>query len=440
MVTRDRKVLITDSHLLQGHTYEVAVVARDRDGRMQSMDDAPKAVVSIGGRVMVPSPPTGLVATAAFHTIFLEWTLPADTDIDRVEVYRHTADVRANASLIATVKGTAYADDLGAAGLTRYYWLRLYNRSGIQSDWNAAAGVEITSAAVAAATVDDYAITATKLHANIVVLVNDVWTDNSPSPGYVAWNAHSIVYGGATYAIDAGNTNYKYIYWTVGQGAYGYTNTYPAAGQWFMIANNVAGTHTLVWNSSANMVIGSAWIADAAITNAKIGSLAVDTAQIAALAVTEAKIGALAVTNAKINDLSADKITAGTITGRTLQTDTGAAGHKKRVVVDGTENNLVMYDSDGDVLLKLDDDITVPGGTAPGLAVTGLIYAGDGGAVNCTCMADDGFYFGFTQVVGPRVVDARADDAVTSTWGATEAGVLDAVRDCLIAHGLLSAS
>jgi len=44
-------------------------------------------------------------------------------------------------------------------------------------------------------------------------------------------------------------------------------------------------------------------------------------------------------------------------------------------------------------------------------------------------------------VVGNQVVDARIDDAIsTSTWSATEAGVLDAIRDAVIAHGLMAAS
>jgi hypothetical protein len=39
------------------------------------------------------------------------------------------------------------------------------------------------------------------------------------------------------------------------------------------------------------------------------------------------------------------------------------------------------------------------------------------------------------------VVDARADDTINAAaWDATTAGVLDAVRDALIAHGLLAAS
>jgi hypothetical protein len=47
---------------------------------------------------------------------------------------------------------------------------------------------------------------------------------------------------------------------------------------------------------------------------------------------------------------------------------------------------------------------------------------------------------GGTQVVGARVIDARCDDSVTSTWSATEAGVLDSIRDAMITHGLIAAS
>ena len=42
-----------------------------------------------------------------------------------------------------------------------------------------------------------------------------------------------------------------------------------------------------------------------------------------------------------------------------------------------------------------------------------------------------------TQVVGARVIDARADDAINS-GDATTDGVIDCLRDAMIAHGLLS--
>jgi osmotically-inducible protein OsmY len=45
------------------------------------------------------------------------------------------------------------------------------------------------------------------------------------------------------------------------------------------------------------------------------------------------------------------------------------------------------------------------------------------------------------QVVGNRVIDARIDDEVQSaSWGSSEAGVLDAIRDAVIAHGLIVAA
>jgi len=46
-----------------------------------------------------------------------------------------------------------------------------------------------------------------------------------------------------------------------------------------------------------------------------------------------------------------------------------------------------------------------------------------------------------TQVVGARVVDARADDAVSlGAYDATTGGVIDALRDAMITHGLIAAA
>lgn len=134
--------------------------------------------------------------------------------------------------------------------------------------------------------------------------------------------------------------------------------------------NNLAVTNAKIANTTitgakiANATIDTAQIANAAITNAKIGNLAVDTAQIANAAIEEAKIGSLAVTNAKIanttitgakianatidtaqitnaaitnakiNDLSADKITAGTLTGRKIQTHSSSTQGVKMYTTD----------------------------------------------------------------------------------------------------------
>ena len=53
--------------------------------------------------------------------------------------------------------------------------------------------------------------------------------------------------------------------------------------------------------------------------------------------------------------------------------------------------------------------------------------------------ADEYFQVAGTQVVGARVIDARCDDAINS-GDATTDGVIDALRDAMITHGLIAAA
>ena len=66
------------------------------------------------------------------------------------------------------------------------------------------------------------------------------------------------------------------------------------------------------------------------------------TTYIASAAIDTAQIANAAITNAKINDLSADKINAGTLTGRTVRTSSSG----KRFEVSNNDE-AVMYDTDG---------------------------------------------------------------------------------------------
>ena len=355
MITKDKNITIV-SDLIVGHTYEVAVVARDGFGHSQDMESAPRAVVTIGGKVDGPAAPTGLVAVSAMFTIFLEWVNPLDPDLDYVEIWRGESDddpsVEGTTSmLLANVKSNHYADNLGAAGVTRYYWVRVRNSSGIYSGFNAVAGVAAISGAVVATSVSDFAITATKMFTNTVVLSADVWTNNSPSAGYIAWNAHTIVYGGAAYAISAGNTSSKYVVWTIGATTYTVSTTHPTSG--FTIAYNTAGVHTLVWNNSANMVIGSAFIGslDAAkITSGSIPTTRTDAKNTNPLAdqtsantaADTAKVQGYTLIEGgyiKADYITATNITAGTLSGRTVQT----AASGQRVVVSSADNSLGFY-------------------------------------------------------------------------------------------------
>ncbi len=80
---------------------------------------------------------------------------------------------------------------------------------------------------------------------NIPVLNGATWTNNSPSAGYVAWSSFSLTYQGVSYAIVAGNTNNKYIWWnkatstTVLQSS----NTAPSGAiDQFLVCLNSSGT------------------------------------------------------------------------------------------------------------------------------------------------------------------------------------------------------
>ena len=79
----------------------------------------------------------------------------------------------------------------------------------------------------------------------------------------------------------------------------------------------------------ANLAVGTAQIGDGAITNAKIGSLAVGTAQIANGAITNAQIGSLAVDTTKIKDASITSAKIANLAVGTAQIGDGAITNAK---------------------------------------------------------------------------------------------------------------
>ena len=367
-IVNDKATDIT-SDLIVGHTYEVVVVAVGADGRRQAIEAAAKNAITIRGKLASPDPCTNLIATGFLNAVSLSWVNPTNYDLYCVEVWRGVTNDVASASMVAEVTGITYIDPIGTSNTTRYYWVRAINSSGVAADFapDTTAGVTGTTLGVVATDIADFAITATKMFTNTIILSADSWTDHSPSAPAVAWNAHHIVYGGVSYPISAGNTTSVYVYWTIGATSYSVSASHPTLGTTaFMVAINTAGVHTLVWNSSANMVIGTAFIADLAVTTAKIASLAVTEAQIASLsvtegkiaslAVTEGKIGNLAVTNAKINDLNADKVTAGTFTGLKYRTAAGGAGTYQRIEIDQTAHSLSLYDTANNSIISISND------------------------------------------------------------------------------------
>ncbi len=396
IVRNDQRATLLGDFVV-GHEYEVVVRAVGPDGVKEPMENAARNVIIITGKVTTPDTPTDASAGGFLNSIVVAWVNPANYDLKWVEVWRADTNDIATATKIAEVKGLSYTDQLGDGDLKRYYWLRAVNTSGQISDFTAS--VEATSESVAATSIDDFSITATKMFLNTIILDADVWTDDDPNTNSVSWNAHSIVYQGAAYPIDAGNTSAKYIYWVAGEDHYSTSATHPVLGNTgFMIATNTGGVHTMVWNSAANMVIGTAYIADLAVTDAKINTLSANkltagTIDASVIAVTnlnasnissgtlgDARIGSATAWNAKLGVgdvgdmafedlveaaklgttvisggyiitslLSADNIQAGTLTGRTVQT----ASSGQRIIMSGADNTLRFRDSSDNEVIRI---------------------------------------------------------------------------------------
>jgi len=375
IVDNDRRAIITHN-LIQGHEYEVTVRAIGEDGLQQAMENAARGTIIIEGKLRTPSIPTDPTADGYLSSIALTWVNPVDYDLNHVEIWAATSDNRDVATKLAEVRGITYIDWVGQSDITKYYWLRAINTSAQVSDYTTS--VNATTVGVLATDIDDFALDATKMFLNIIVLTGDAWTNNSPGAGSVAWNAHNIVYNGVTYPIAAGNTASAYIHWVTGPATYSTSGAHPALGATgFMIAINTAGIHTMVWNSAANMVIGSAYIADAAITNAKIANATI--------------------TSAKIHDLSAGKLTAGTIYSKhivmAVTPGTGdCAIRSGKTDFTNAESGWIIGidDSDGDKpKLYIGDASTYMNWTGSALAIKGaVVITGGSGIGNLTDSGD----------------------------------------------------
>ena len=286
MRTRNNTVIITGADLSPGHEYEVVVQAVSSQGLLQSIDDSPRQVIVIKGKETTPSQPSGLTATGGIVKISLAWDAQTDRDFDVMEVWRANTNSLSLATKIAETKATTWTDEIGSTGVTRYYWLRARNTSGKFSPYYPEInGVSATTSGIDATDIADFAVTATKTFMNTIVLTGDAWENNQPAGGSIRWNTHYLVYGGAYYRIAGSNTALKFVYWNPmpsgGSGtvadpyitAYTKSATYAHAANRFMVATNESGVVQLVWNASANMVVGTAFILDAAITNAKIDTM-----------------------------------------------------------------------------------------------------------------------------------------------------------------------
>lgn len=217
--------------------------------------------------------------------ILVDWSLwpglITDPNVSGYDIFCTTTAtcLAIDANLFASyVRGSNFVISGLVGGTTYYVRVRPRTETGI--------GIESSIVSVA--------IPADPTTGKILVLSGDTWTDNSPSAGYIAWSAHTLTYNGINYAISAGNTNKKYIYWLSAGTSYTPSDTNPVLGDSdFVIAVNIAGAHDLAWNALANEVVNTAYVESYAITR---GAEYYSGAWQALANTTEVEIGTITVT------------------------------------------------------------------------------------------------------------------------------------------------
>lgn len=308
-----------------------------------------------------PPQPQNFTVTPATLTVLLEWDDPQYANFSYAEIWRGTTNDLADALVIGTTNSFMYADAVGAASITYYYWVRFVSKKDVKGPYNAILGtgtstnyvgtvdlgpLVVTAAQLAADAVEegkikDAAVTTTKIAnlavgnaaiANLAVTtakIANLAIDSTKIADASIVTAKIADANITTAKIgDAQITGAKIANATIGtanitNGAIinaliGDAQISTAKIQDAAITNVKILDATITGAKIANATIGtalianaaivSALIADAAIVEAKIGTAAISSAKIQDAAITNAKIGNAAITNAKIGNLEVDTL------------------------------------------------------------------------------------------------------------------------------------
>ena len=89
----------------------------------------------------VPPAPYNLAANGAFQNILLSWSLAGFKGFAYQEVFRHTSDSIADATLVGVTSASRgfYTDSVGESS-SYYYWVRAVNQNGLAGPFNSSTG------------------------------------------------------------------------------------------------------------------------------------------------------------------------------------------------------------------------------------------------------------------------------------------------------------
>ena len=115
------------SPLIDGIEYTIRVRSVTNTGRRGAYVTA---TFTGGGDTTAPALPTNISATGGFKYITIEWTNPADADLNFVEIYENTTNTSAGATKVGISAGDTFTRTNLGLNETKYYFLKSVDYSG----------------------------------------------------------------------------------------------------------------------------------------------------------------------------------------------------------------------------------------------------------------------------------------------------------------------
>lgn len=267
------------SPLVDGVEYTIRVRAVTTSGRKGAYTTI---TFTGGGDVTAPSLPTSISATGGFKYITIEWTNPADSDLNYVEVYENTTNTSTGATKVGISAGDSFTRTNLGLDETRYYFLKSVDYSGNASAFTS--GVSATTAFLDDA---DFENGVRQLFIDqgkdIIEPVSSlpVSGDYVNQQVFLTSTGELYYWDGSTWqntVASVGDVDFSDLTGTIGAAQ--------IVGQ-VVAANNIVANSIDAGQLAASGVITSAaMINDAVIENAKIKNAAVDTLKVAGDSIT----------------------------------------------------------------------------------------------------------------------------------------------------------
>jgi hypothetical protein len=284
----------------------------------------------------IPSAPSGIDIVAFFSKLVIEWDYVNAPDIVQYNIYAGTSP--SPTTLVGHSKTNSFT--LEAAPKTTYYAVVKAEDPFGEGDPSVEDSEQTLSLELTAYEMD-------------VPILQDIEFSYNAEDDCLEWTAGTLSYKGIVYEIHSSATALRYIYWTQDTlpEYFRKSDTRPALGnntyiialfdsvtKEYFVAKSYKILHAglLQVSTITADLIGTNQIITAA---ANIANAVIENAHIYDVSASKLTAGTIDASLITVINLNADNITAGALVGRTIKTSSG----NQRVEINGTNNNLVLY-------------------------------------------------------------------------------------------------